>query len=191
MSTTPYDDLIAEVGRDLVNEIAPQEMVLYEANSQAYFDDPKKALQPQSRREAKLAMGGGVAGATFLTPIILAVLSDVAVYIGGKIKESAQAESGDLIADTTKELFKKFRPAKKSDASPAPKEQAEAEPMTTAAEAPAPSPEEIPTPTIRLTAEQLKEIHEVAYAKAIALHKEEDMARLLADAVVGQLVRAS
>ena len=59
--------LITDVARDLVVKVAPHELPLFPATSQAYFENPEKVLEKQKSEDTMLGFGLE-AGAVFLTP---------------------------------------------------------------------------------------------------------------------------
>jgi len=66
------NQLVADLARDMVAEIAPQELPTFRAQSEAYFKDPERALKGQAGKDDMLGFGVGAA-VTFLTPVVLAV----------------------------------------------------------------------------------------------------------------------
>jgi len=75
----PYsvqDQLVSELARNLVANTAPQELPLFRPVSEAYFKDPDGTLKGQPGKDETLGFGVGEA-ATFITPIVLAVMTDV------------------------------------------------------------------------------------------------------------------
>ena len=160
MNDSTQNKLIAEVARNVVSQIAPQEMPLFRANSEAYFKDPEKVLKDQKSEEEMLGFGTGEA-MSFLTPIALAVSVEVVKFVTEEVRKSFKTESSGMISDLVKSLFKKFRPAQEK--------------------------EEKPT-TAPLTVEQLQEVHKAAFTKARQLKLSESRARQLADVMIGDLV---
>src|SRR5512135_1499250 len=114
MTEIADEQLIDEVARGLIADLAPQELPLFRANSAAYFKDPEKALQGQPAKDEMLGFGAGDA-VVLLTPIVLAVISDVIAFLIEEVKKAAQAESARWIDDTVKAMFKKFRRAEKEE----------------------------------------------------------------------------
>src|SRR5574341_276932 len=150
--------LIAEVAKYLVSTLAPEELPLFRANSEAYFKNPEKALARQPGKDDLLGFGDGEA-IVFVTPIVIAVTSDVVKFVAEEVKKSAQAEGTTLIGDTVKAMFKKLHPPDNQN-------------------------KKTPPP---LTAEQLTQVRAIAFKKARQLKLSEDRARILADSMVGSL----
>ena len=109
MTEAVENQLIADVAREQVAQMAPQELPLYRVTSEAYFKNPNKALGGQANKDEKLGFGTG-AELAFLTPVVLAVTTEVVKFIAGEIRKSVEAESSGLIREYVKRMFKKFRP---------------------------------------------------------------------------------
>lgn len=107
MTNSTHNELIADLGRDLITQIAPQEIPIFRMNSEAYFKDPQKALSVQNGKDETLGFGGGEI-AFFLTPIVLAVTNEIVKFLIEEIKKSVKTESASIINETVKKLFKKF-----------------------------------------------------------------------------------
>ncbi|MFN8384646.1 MAG: hypothetical protein U0V02_22115 [Anaerolineales bacterium] len=146
---------IADVALGVIKEIAPQETPIFKAASEAYFKDPSKATSQNERKDQVL--GFGIAEASsFITPMALAVTSEVVTFLISEVKKSLEKESLGVIDNAVKSLFKRFRPHEKK-------------------------------PAITLTPEQLKEVHKIAHAKALALKLSSARAEQLADSLVCEL----
>lgn len=161
MTDIENKELIHELARDVITQIAPQELPLFRAHSEAYFKDPQNALQSQSAKDELLGFGVGEA-VVLLTPIALATLNEVVMFVGGEVKKSAQGEGAAWIQQAIKALFKKFRQPEVDD-------------------------KKMPA---ALTPEQLTQVRKIAFNKARQLKLSEDRAKILADAVVGSLATA-
>jgi hypothetical protein len=111
MNDTTSRQLIIEISRDLIAQIAPQELPLFRAHSQAYFDDPAEALKQPVGEDGMLEFGVGDA-VVFVTPIVLAIASEIVVFLSGEIRTSFAKQSADLVGDLVKKLFKRFRTEK-------------------------------------------------------------------------------
>jgi hypothetical protein len=153
------DPLLADVAREVVAGAAPEELPLYRAASEAYLEDPERALEQRSPRDETLGFGADVA-LTLLTPIALAVTTDVLRFLRAELTKQAKEEGSQAVGELVRRLFKKFR---------APAEQ---------------KGEPVPPP---LTEAQLDQVRALAYEKAIQLRLSEERADLLADAVAGGL----
>lgn len=67
MADLNQNQLIADLARDLTAKVAPQELPLFRANSEAYFNDPEKAIKGQASKDDILGFGIGEVAA-FVTP---------------------------------------------------------------------------------------------------------------------------
>jgi hypothetical protein len=159
MTNMMQKELVSDISRDLVATVAPQEMPLFRAQSEAYFKDPAKALKGETGKDGMLGFGAGEA-ASFLTPIILAVVVGTIKYITEEVKKSAATDNPKETAEIVQDMFKKFR-----------------RPETTKVE---------PTPT--LTPEHLQEIHQKVIIQARQLKVPESRSKQLADALIRSLV---
>src|SRR3712207_5582826 len=87
---------VADVARTLIEEIAPQEMPLFQATSAAYFKNPRRARGGQSSRDEMLGFGTGE-DATFLTPIILSAAMKVVEFAMGPTQEVSKKGLSGLL----------------------------------------------------------------------------------------------
>ncbi|HJS20075.1 MAG TPA: hypothetical protein VJ785_15110 [Anaerolineales bacterium] len=150
------EQLVSEFAKDLLGELAPQEKALFKPMSEAYFRDPGKVLAAQQGKDELLGFGAAEA-ATLITPIVLAVSTEVVHFLFQEARKAIQSESSSLINETVKSWFSKLQPKEK---------------------------EESPPP---LTQEQLEQVREIAIKKARQLKLSEKNTKLLADAIVGGL----
>jgi hypothetical protein len=153
------DAAVADVARDLVARVAPQEMPLFRATSEAYFADPEKALAENKPKDEMLGFGVEAA-ALLLTPVIIDVVRRVAIALVNSAGDAVEKEGSEAVGGFVHKLFHR---GKGKDGG----------------EAKADVPD--------LSHEQLQEVREIAYSRALELDVPEDRAGLLADAVVGSL----
>lgn len=152
------EQLIAELAREQVERVAPQELPLYRATSKAYFENPEKMVEGEQDR----MLGFGVEiGVAFLTPIVLSVTTEVFKFLADEVTKSVAAEGSGVIHDLVKKMFKRFRPTRPSEAA------------------------QTPPP---LTFEQVAQVRQLAFDKARKLNVSEAQAGLLADSLIGSLV---
>lgn len=156
MTDTLLNDVIADVSRDLIAQVAPQELPLFRAQSQAYFRDPNAVLKEQEGKDDMLGFGAGEAIA-FLTPVALVVVTEVITFLASEIKKTVAAEGSSLLAEQLKKVLKKYRPGDTKNDPPS------------------------------LSAEQLTQVHKLAFEKARQLKLSEAQSHLLADSLVGSL----
>jgi hypothetical protein len=154
--------LVADVARDLVSQVAPEEMPLFRATSEAYFKDPQQVLKEHMGKDDMLGFGTGEV-MSLVTPVAVAVSVEVIRFVTEEVTTSFKAESAVVIAALVKSLFKKYRPILEREAKPT---------------------------SSPLTPEQLREVHAIALTKARQLKLSEAKAKTLADALVGDLVVA-
>ncbi len=160
MTDLTRDQLIRDIARDVVGQIAPQELPLFRATSEAYFKNPREVLEGKKPRDETLGFGLETAVA-FLTPVVLAVATEVVKFVAERIKESLKEEGAGIVTELIKKMFKRFRSTGEERG-----------------KAPALAP---------LSPEQLAQVRQRAIEKACQLNLPEVQARLLADAIVGSL----
>jgi hypothetical protein len=166
MSQPAVDDaLVAELARSAVSKAAPEELPLFRATSEAYFENPE-ALAAQ--RSGDNMLGFGVESALLLvTPVALAVSRDVLSFVVEQLRSQAHEHGKEVIDRLVARLLHRGeKPAAE----------------TAVAEADAEPPE--------LTEEQLEEVRKIALEKARQLKLAPDKAELLADSLVGSLATA-
>jgi hypothetical protein len=156
------DAAVADAAREIVARIAPQEVPLFRATSEAYFADPEKALAENKPKDEMLGFGVEAA-ALLLTPVIIDVVRRVAIALVNSAGDAVQKEGSEAVGGFVHKLFHRGK-GKDEDGGGAAK-----------ADVPDLSPE------------QLQEVREIAYSRALELEVPEDRAGLLADAVVGSL----
>ena len=97
--TPESKQLIAEVSKELVAEIAPEELELVDDLLDDYYADPKV----HQVRESPLGFGGDYLAAS--TPVIAMALHTVFNFILNEVWVATQKESSLLIAEKMKALF--------------------------------------------------------------------------------------
>ena len=166
MAELTQHQLIAELSREIVMNVAPEELPIFRAQSEAYFKNPKKLLARKVGKDDMLGFGAGEAVA-FLTPFILAVMSDVVTFLTDEIRKALKGEAASLITRTVKSLFKTRDPAADQDDKTEEKEEEK---------------------RMSLTAEQLDQVREIVLSRARQLKIAEVKADLLANSIVGSLL---
>ena len=93
MSAVPSDDALVEaLARSAVEQVAPEELPLFRATSEAYFADPSSLEQGRSRDDM---LGFGVDAALVLvSPVALQVAKEVIGFVVAQFREAA-AEEGE------------------------------------------------------------------------------------------------
>lgn len=172
MTELAEHELIAELARGAVREVAPRELPRFRLTSAAYFEDPERVLAAEAEGDLLLGFGDGPT-VQFLTPIVLAVSTQVVRFLADEVGKSLKEESPAAIQEVVKRMLKRFRPAdgavRGGEARPADEASREASAQT--------------TPT--LTLEQLARLREVAYETARRMSLAESKASLLADSIIG------
>ena len=151
--------LVDEFAKQVLAEMAPEELAIFDETAEEYHQDPEGVLSATGRDEA---VGFGLELA-MLTPYVLAVGGSVLAYLLKSVGEAAKKESQPVISDLVHRLFRRGR-------------------GTT--QAPADQPDE---PEATLSPQEAAEVRAVALARAQDLKLPAAQARLLADAIVGGL----
>jgi hypothetical protein len=108
MTSATNTALVSEIARDLLAELAPQEMPIFPAASRAYFADPAAALKQYRSRDS--ALGFGVDPLmVFLTPLVLQVSSEVFEFLTDVAKKAVEAGLAKEIPEIIKGMFRKLR----------------------------------------------------------------------------------
>lgn len=157
MPDSGYNQLVTNLSHDIVAQIAPEELPLFPAISEAYVKEPEKTLKGQISKDEDLGFGVAEA-AVLLTPVVLDVMKSVVMFLGAEIAKRVKEESSSLIGDYIKSMFKKYVPANTSG-------------------------KQVPG----LTTEQLAQVRLLALEKARQLSLTEDQAVLLSDSIIGSL----
>lgn len=160
---------IAILSRDVVAEIAPEEMPLFEATSEAYLQNPEQAFDKRHNKEEMLGMGVEVS-VTLLTPIVLEVSRCVIKYVMQVSKEPLEKALQDQIQKQAPNAFDRFFSFLQR--------------LFTGA---APAPELAVVEVTALTKEQLIQVQKLALEKAQQFDLSENQASLLADSLVAKL----
>jgi hypothetical protein len=108
MEDSMYNQTVAEIARDVLIQLAPQEKALFRPISESYFRNPEKTLAENKAKDEMLGFGAAEA-VTLLTPVILAVSGDVIKFLVAEAQKALQSESSSLINETVKAWFGKFR----------------------------------------------------------------------------------
>ncbi|WP_326575757.1 hypothetical protein OG889_10000 [Streptomyces sp. NBC_00481] len=157
--TAVDEDLVREVTRIVVSEVAPQEMVLFGMNSRAYFRDPAGTLKAAAgdgggSKESMLGAGGAEV-VVLLTPFALAMVQGALSSFIGAFAANLADGSGTAVRTWLGGLFGRG--------------DGEADAETGDA----------------LTPDQVEWLREEAYRTLLRAELRETQARLLADALAG------
>lgn len=184
MTDSAMNQLVVDLSQDLVAELAPQEMPVFRARSRIYLKDPGTALQVTEGSDEKLLGFGVEAGVTLLTPIILAAMQQVVIFIRDEFAEAMQEQGSAFIHEGVKSLFKKFsstaKEAQKAPPAPPASAGAQTEPQVVIRRG-------FNRP-LNLTKREARRIHEIVFQEATQRGLSESKAVQLADSVVSGLV---
>ncbi len=106
MEDSANNQLVTQVAKDLLSQVAPQEMPLFRSISASYFKNPEKTLADQKAKDELLGFGAAEA-VTLFTPVVLAMSSDVIKFLFAEAQKAMKSESTSLINDTVKSWFSK------------------------------------------------------------------------------------
>ena len=95
MSAAESDALVAALARATVEKAAPEELPLFRATSEAYFEDPK-ALERSGGKDEMLGFGVDAA-MVLMTPVVLQVAKDVIGFLGEQLRERAREQGEGAI----------------------------------------------------------------------------------------------
>ena len=162
MSAIPSDDALVEaLARSAVEQVAPEELPLFRATSEAYFADPSSLERGRSRDDM---LGFGVDAALVLvSPVALQVAKEVIGFVVAQFREAAAEEGEGAIKRLVARLVHRNEDEDEKG-------------------------EDEPVPD--LTDEQLQQVRALALEKARSLRLSDTKAALLADSLVGSLATA-
>jgi hypothetical protein len=158
------NQLIAELSRRVVIEVAPEERRAFKPISEAYFKNPEKTLKGEVGKDELIGFGIGEI-ALLLTPIILEIVKEVLKDV---LKDSIKS-SITKTAPTLLEKLKAFLRQIFGDDPP---------------QSTLPQSVQLLLP---LNQEQLIQARQRAYEKALQLGVDADKASLIADSVTASL----
>ena len=175
-------ELIAEIAREQVAALAPQELPLFRRTSQTFFERPGDL---ERRGAGGDVLGFGVGGAvTFITPIVLAIIVEVVSFLAAELKKQLQLESTAAIASLVKRLFKRFRDESGTSTGGA---ASGGQTGGTGGASTQPAAPAFPG----LSQPQVERVRTLVLERAKALNMSDAQAELLADSLAGGLVRAA
>jgi hypothetical protein len=93
-------DFVVDTAREVVADLAPDELALFEPVSRAYLRDPKKVLSDRERPGAVLGSG---------LDVVIALLSPVALGVATAVYEHLLDKTGEKIVEGGGRLFKRLR----------------------------------------------------------------------------------
>ncbi|CUW32996.1 MULTISPECIES: hypothetical protein [Streptomyces] len=161
----PHHVLITEIARDVIEEIAPDEVPMFSAVSDAYFADPRRATSSRGTRKSPLGFGSGAVD-LILTPIVLAATAKAVECLADLFFKHTTGEG------TRAALRGIFRTGRRSPGEPAP--DAATEGTSAAAVA------------VELRQEDIERLRHVLETTLHDCGAAPDTSRLIADAVIGR-----
>lgn len=93
--------LTNEFAQQILQQVAPEELVLYNATADEYFTDPHAVLNPKGRDEA---LGFGLE-LLMLTPVVISVAQTVLQWLASAAVEAAIKESTPSVMSYVRRLF--------------------------------------------------------------------------------------
>jgi hypothetical protein len=97
-------EIIADVGRTLVTELAPKELPLFHPISQALLKHQTRPGKTGWRKADVLGFGAGTE--MLLTPVILTALTNVAIFLAQEVGRSLAGATAEMITERVKSLFR-------------------------------------------------------------------------------------
>ncbi|MFE1882087.1 hypothetical protein [Streptomyces diastatochromogenes] len=161
----PHRELITEIARDVIKELAPEEVPMFSAVSQAYFADPRRVMSGKGSRRSPLGFGSE-AVELILTPVVLAATAR-AVECLAEIGGQHITREGTVSA-----LRRIFRFGQRSQGAPAPDDAAESASTGTTA--------------IELRQEDIEPLRHVVETTLHDCGVAPESSRLIADAIIGR-----
>ncbi len=154
-------ELVQGLAATMVEEIAPEETLMFSRTADTYFEDPDRLLAAQSGDDEPLGFGV-VAAVALVAPVALAVATDVMKYLFEELKKRFADETTEGIVLLVKQLFSKTPDEESGTA--------------LAAEA------------VTLENDEIARVRSLAVEKATLLGLPTEKAQLLADALAGSLL---
>lgn len=109
-------ELTGELAQLVLEQIAPEELVLFEETAEEYFRHPEAVLNPQHRDEP---VGFGL-DLALLTPYVLAVAMPVVQWLAATVAEAVGKESKPLIGSLVRYLFRRDGETSPDETAPVP-----------------------------------------------------------------------
>jgi hypothetical protein len=161
MDETVLDDIVGEVGRDLVSQMAPEELILYRAKSDAFFKDLRTGRKKARQTDEMLGLGAAEI-VPFVTPVILYALEIAVKPLVVAAAKRLGADAGDSLSNAIRRLFKRPTRAGANSAE-----------------------------VSGLTPAEVAQAHFAAVEAVLSCRRSPEQARQIADAIVAHLTIAS
>lgn len=161
----PDRALITEIARDVIEEIAREEVPTFSAVSQAYFADPRRAISGRGSRQAPLGFGSGMVE-LILTPVVLAATAKAVECLAEIIFKRTPGDG------TTAALRRIFRVGHRSPGTPGSDDADQSAPLGAVA--------------VELRQEDIERLRHVVEATLHDCGTAPESSRLIADAIIGR-----
>ncbi|WP_338930481.1 hypothetical protein WEB32_01005 [Streptomyces netropsis] len=157
--------MITEIARDVIEEIAREELPTFSAVSRAYFADPQRALSGRGARQAPLGFGSGMVE-LILTPVVLAATAKAVECLAETVLKRAPGEGANAA------LRRIFRVGHRSPGAPVPDDAAQSTPSGAVA--------------VEFRQEDIERLRHVVEATLHDCGTAPESSRLIADAIIGR-----
>jgi hypothetical protein len=177
LSDADEQAIIEALAHSAVKDVAPEELPLFGPTSEAYFD-PARGTPAGAKSDEMLGFGVDAAAAmVFVTPVALEAAKSVVGYVIGELQTALKDQAKPMIQGLVKRLL--HGGAKPVGAH-------EDKTAEAGGHAPAKAAADEAPP---FTREQLDELHKVALKTAERMGMQREKASVVADAIVGAIVR--
>ena len=114
--------LVVELAQLVIEQAAPEELVLFQETSTEYFADPDGVVDPR-RRDEPLGFGLDLA---MVTPYVLAMVTSCLAFLARSVAETAASEAAKpAIGDLLKRFLRPRHPGPDAEVSALTRDQAE------------------------------------------------------------------
>jgi hypothetical protein len=103
MDDTADTALVLDISRQVVTDLAPGELEVFEATGDAYLDESPTG------KDGEEMLGFGVEAVAFLTPFVVMATKAVVSYLSEVVTAALKDESKSAVAGYVKRLFRRFR----------------------------------------------------------------------------------
>lgn len=96
-------DLVVELAQLVIEQTAPEELLLFDETAREYFQDPDRVLDPRRHDEA---VGFGL-DLALITPVVLAVVTPVVKFLLSVATDVAKEQVGPVVRQWVRGLFRR------------------------------------------------------------------------------------
>ena len=93
------ENIVSALAHDLVPQMAPYEIMLFQHQRELYLSNPEKVLR---------SVWDGCDEILFLTPILIAVLNDIVSYLCQEFRQILEVDNGDEVNCAVRHVFRTF-----------------------------------------------------------------------------------